>query len=162
MQGAGCQRAQGSPGQTLVTWICVCVNNGALPAAAEGLWTSRVLLGAVHPCASADYLVCADLHVHLSLYAFYMCVSVCLPTGNPRRAGECGAVTASPLSGHWISHKNTERIIYICFTLEMGLVVRNLHFSPSFSWIITTPAEGFANPASGMKSLPHSVIIIST
>lgn len=46
-------------------------------------------------------------------------------------------------------------IVYMCFTLDMGLELSNLHFSLSFSFIITTPAEDFASPASGMKSLPH-------
>lgn len=61
----------------------------------------------VHAWASADQPSCADLCSQLSIYAFYMCISLCAPPGNPLRAGEFGAVTASPLSGHWISHVKT-------------------------------------------------------
>lgn len=106
--------------------------------------------------------VCAELCAQLPMYVLYMCGFVCVPTGNPRTALGYRAETASPLSGHWISFTQRQLTIYICFTLEMGLEVRNFIFFLGSSWIITAPAEGFASPASGVKCLQHSLIITST
>lgn len=114
-------------------------------------------------CVSVlSFSVCAELCAQLPMYMLYMCGFVCVPTGNPHTALGYRAETASPLSGHWISFTQRQLTIYICFTLEMGLEVRNFIFFLGSSWTITAPAEGFASPASGVKCLQHSLIITST
>lgn len=235
LKGKPCKElGLGSPGQPLVTslqghvfvYVCFCEQTkcilcvcfyGALSAAAEGLWTSRVPMsgcwdsgrlgsrGQALPKASCW----TDTHgTNIHMYTYIYLLLMDLPADQPDRGRDswgclclcqdwsaCLCWSACPVVcirvlyvcssvcaywefmqswGKWtcdiltsirsldFKHKNIETIIYICFTLEMGLEVRNLYFSLSFSWIITTPAGGFASPASEVKSLPHSVIIIST
>lgn len=56
-----------------------------------------------------------------------MCVSVCVPSGNPHRAGECGTVAASPLSGHCISHVKTQKqfkfVLLVKWDLKQGTYI---------------------------------------
>lgn len=157
-------------------WICVCGTNGALPAAAEGLWTSRVpvsrcwdpgMLGSrgqvlskascwtdtrgtnIHidispahgpsPWSARQekrwscwvcsrlcqcWLACLCWSVCPVVYLFILyvcfCVGVYWESVQSWGVWSCDSLT-SIRSLDFIC-KSTETIIYICFTLEMGLV----------------------------------------
>lgn len=86
---------------------------------------------AVYACVSAHWPVCADLCVQLSISGFYVCVSLCVPTGNPCPARECGAVTASPIRSLDFTHKHRDSNLHL-FYFRNGTRSKKLAFLCEF------------------------------